>query len=96
MNRKGEWSLSPAYDLTLSYKPDNRWLRAHQMSINSKRTDITEDDLFACAAVMDITHSKCKTMIERVKNTVSEFPKFAEQAHLPDTAAANVQKLIFI
>ena len=94
MNRKGEWSLSPAYDLTLSYKPDNRWLRAHQMSINSKRTDITEDDLFACAAVMDITRSKCKTMIERVKNTVSEFPKFAEQAQLPDMIVKNVQQLI--
>ena len=96
MNRKGQWSLSPAYDLTLSYKPDNRWLKAHQMSVNGKRTDITENDIFACAAVMDITRSKCKTMIERVKNTVSEFPKFAEQAHLPDTAAANVQKLISI
>lgn len=96
MNRKGQWSLSPAYDLTLSYKPDNRWLKAHQMSINGKRTDITEDDIFTCAAVMDITRSKCRTMIEKVKTAVSDFPKFAEQAQLPDTAAENVQKLISI
>ena len=96
MNRKGQWSLSPAYDLTLSYKPDNRWLKAHQMSVNGKRTDITEDDIFACAAVMDITRSKCKSMIERVRSAVSKFSKFAEQAQIPDTAAANVQKLIFI
>ena len=96
MNRKGQWSLSPAYDLTLSYKPDNIWLRAHQMSVNGKRTGITEDDIFACAAVMDITRSKCKNMIEKVKTAVSDFPKFAEQAQLPDTAAENVQKLISI
>ena len=96
MDRKGTWSLSPAYDLTLSYKPDNRWLKAHQMSVNGKRTDITEDDIFACAAVMDITRSKCKNMIEKVKTAVSDFPKFAEQAQLPDTATENVQKLISI
>ena len=96
MDRKGTWSLSPAYDLTLSYDPSNRWLKAHQMSVNGKRTDITEDDIFACAAVMDITRSKCRSMIERVKTAVSDFPKFAEQAQLPDTAAENVQKLISI
>ena len=94
MNRKGQWSLSPAYDLTLSYDPDNRWLKAHQMSVNGKRTDITEEDILACASVMDITPSKGKAMIERVKNAVADFPKFAKQAHLPDTAAVNVQKLI--
>ena len=94
MNRKGQWALSPAYDLTLSYKPDNRWLRAHQMSINGKRTDITQDDIISCAAVMDITRSKCKTMIERVRSSVSDFPKFAEQAKLLDATIKNVQQLI--
>ena len=96
MNRKGQWSLSPAYDLTLSYKPDNIWLRAHQMSVNGKRTGITEDDIFACASVMDITRSKCKSMIERVRSAVSDFPKFAAQAQLPDAAEKNVKKLISI
>ena len=94
MNRKGQWSLSPAYDLTLSYKPDNRWLKSHQMSVNGKRTDITENDIFACAAVMDITRSKCKSMIERVRSAVSDFPKFAEQAKLLDATIKNVQQLI--
>ena len=94
MNRKGQWSLSPAYDLTLSYKPDNRWLKSHQMSVNGKRTDITENDIFACAAVMDITKSKCKSMIERVRSAVSDFPKFAEQAKLLDATIKNVQQLI--
>ena len=94
MDRKGTWFLSPAYDLTLSYKPDNRWLRAHQMSVNGKRTDITENDVFACASVMDITRSKCKSMIERVRLAVSDFPKFAEQAKLLDATIKNVQQLI--
>ena len=66
------------------------------MSVNGKRTDITENDIFACAAVMDITKSKCKSMIERVRSAVSDFPKFAEQAQLPDAVAKNVKKLISI
>lgn len=66
------------------------------MSINGKRTEITEDDIFACAAVMDITRSKCRSMIERVRSDVSDFPQFTAQAHLTDTATTNLQKLISI
>ena len=36
MDRTGEWRLSPAYDITFSYNPTNKWLRAHQMSVNQK------------------------------------------------------------
>ena len=34
MDRSGEWTLSPAYDITFSYDAGNKWLRAHQMTIN--------------------------------------------------------------
>ena len=34
MNRKGEWSLSPAYDLTFAYHPGNRWISCHQIPRN--------------------------------------------------------------
>lgn len=83
MNRRGEWSLAPAYDLTYSYEPSNLWLRAHQMSVNGKRSDITTDDLIECALVMDIPKAKCKTMIEQVESAVSKFSDFAEKAYLP-------------
>ena len=94
MNRKGEWRLSPAYDLTLSYNPDNRWLKAHQMSINSKRTEITRDDILECTAVMDIPRWKCKDMIEKTENAISRFSELAQQAYLTDTATQKVQKLL--
>lgn len=94
MNRRGEWSLSPAYDLTLSYNPNNRWLKAHQMSVNGKRTEIGREDMLSCAAVMDISSAKCNSMIEKVMEVVSSFPQFAEQAQLTKTAAQNVQILL--
>ena len=40
MDRNGKWKLSPAYDITFSYNPTNKWLRAHQMTINQKNTGI--------------------------------------------------------
>jgi serine/threonine protein kinase HipA of HipAB toxin-antitoxin module len=40
MNRDGIWKLSPAYDVTFSYNPTNKWLRAHQMTVNGKQTEI--------------------------------------------------------
>lgn len=94
MNRKGSWSLSPAYDLTLSFDPNNRWLKAHQMSVNGKRTDITEDDILQCASVMDVKRSKCKNMIEQVKTAVSKFPSFAEQAYLTNNTVLRIRNLI--
>ena len=94
MNRKGEWKLSPAYDLTLSCNPDNRWLKAHQMSINGKRTEITRNDILECADVMDIPRWKCKDMIEKTETAISKFSEFAQQAYLTDTVTQQVQKLL--
>ena len=94
MNRKGEWKLSPAYDLTLSYNPDNRWLKVHQMSINGKRTEITRNDILECADVMDIPRWKCKDMIEKTETAISKFSEFAQQAYLTDTVTQQVQKLL--
>lgn len=83
MTRNGKWSLAPAYDLTFSYNPNNRWLKSHQMSVNNKRTDINIDDIIKCANAMDITTSKCKAMIEKVKESISNFDVFAEKAEIP-------------
>ncbi|MGN0513437.1 MAG: hypothetical protein ACI4GD_04090 [Lachnospiraceae bacterium] len=45
MDRTGKWMLSPAYDITFSYNPTNKWLHAHQMTVNGKTTKIGLSDL---------------------------------------------------
>lgn len=96
MDRKGKWRLSPAYDLTFAYKPDNRWLKAHQMSINGKREEIEQNDILACAAVMDIPAYKCKAMIEKVETAISKFSDFARQACLPKNAADRINNRLLV
>ena len=47
MDRNGTWKLAPAYDITFSYNLNNKWLKAHQMSINGKCDNIAIEDLIA-------------------------------------------------
>ena len=37
MDKSGEWSLSPAFDMTYSFNPAGTWTASHQMTLNGKR-----------------------------------------------------------
>jgi len=78
MDRKGIWTLSPAYDVTFACDAGNKWLQAHQMTINGKKSDILMSDMIACGQNMDITIFKCKKIIEEVKVAVNEWPTIAQ------------------
>ncbi len=82
MNRKGVWSLSPAYDVTFSCNPRNQWLKAHQMTINGKSSDIQIEDLFECGKKMDLKKNKCKKIICEVSNAVAQWTHFASSVGL--------------
>lgn len=94
MDRSGEWRLAPAYDMTLSFAPGHRWIGAHQMSINGKRLDVTEEDMTECGAKMDLNAAKCKKIIQKTKDSIAEWEKFAEQAFLPNQAIKQTKALL--
>jgi serine/threonine-protein kinase HipA len=81
MDAEGLWSLAPAYDLTYAYDPANKWMKAHQMSINGKRDGLTRNDLLAVAKQMNI--KKPNEAIEAVIEAVSHWPAFAKRAGVP-------------
>ena len=82
MDRNGIWTLSPAYDVTFACDSRNRWLQAHQMTINGKKSDILMSDMIACGRNMDITTSKCMKIINEVKAAVNEWPKVAQSVEI--------------
>ncbi|HIZ51540.1 MAG TPA: HipA domain-containing protein [Candidatus Pseudomonas excrementavium] len=47
MDRQGNWSLSPAFDVTYSYNPQGMWTGSHQMSMNGKRDGFMLEDFKA-------------------------------------------------
>lgn len=77
MDRRGKWSLSPAYDLTFAYNPENRWLRAHQMTINGKSDGFSVEDFLQCGNIMGLTKRKCSDIFAEISATVATFPDIA-------------------
>ncbi len=79
MGRDGAWRLAPAYDLTWSYRPGNRWLEAHQMTVNGKRDDFTADDLLAVARLAGLKRGRGDTILREVVDVVGEWPRVADE-----------------
>lgn len=79
MGRDGAWRLAPAYDLTWSYKPGNRWLEAHQMTVNGKRDDFTREDLRAVARLAGLKRGRGDAILDEVVDVVGEWPRIADE-----------------
>ncbi len=89
MDKKGEWSLSPAYDITFAYNPNNRWLCGHQMTINGKSNDISDDDMMSCGKKMGLSSRFCKTTIKHIQDVIEDWPDYAERCGIDnDTVLA--------
>ncbi len=81
MDKTGQWSLSPAYDVTWSYNPQGGWTSMHQMSINNKWDDITRADLMTVAEAMHI--KRAKELIDRICDSVSKWSVLASDYDIP-------------
>lgn len=94
MDRNGIWRLSPAYDVTFSYNPDNKWLRAHQMTVNGKTMEISFTDLVESGINMGIKEKRCKDIINEIHTEVLSFTKYAEMAGLGEPTADYILSVI--
>ena len=92
MNRKGEWCLSPAFDLTYAWDPMGDWTSRHQMSINGKRDFFERADLISLADSAGIKKAQANEMIESVVETVLGWPDFAHKAGVSETGVLEIQK----
>lgn len=91
MNRKGVWSLAPAYDVTYAFNPTGRWTASHQMLINAKRNGITKLDLLASAKAMAIEQSKAQEIIRNVNSAIKRWREFAHKAFLDDDTVTQIE-----
>lgn len=94
MNKKGEWALAPAYDLTFSYNSSSMWVNAHQMLINGKADDITRDDLLTTAKTVEIRQRDALTIIDQVRDTVRRWTEFAEKSGMTEKNAFGIDKYL--
>jgi serine/threonine-protein kinase HipA len=91
MNKRGEWSLAPAYDVIYCYNPDGLWTKRHQMSVNGKHDHFAVADFEAVAKRFSILKkSGVKQVLEVIDAALARWPEFAAEAGVPEQAARQI------
>lgn len=91
MNRRGEWKLSPAFDVSYAYDPKGRWTSQHQMSINGKRDLFTKEDLSSLARLAGIKTNRAYEMLESVTLIMRNWPDIARKAGVAKDRIRQIQ-----
>ena len=91
MDRKGRWSLAPAYDLTFSVDLEALpFENYHALSVNSKVSDITDEDMLVVAEQFDLKKGDAHRTIEAVKDAVRQFPTLAKKNEVPEELISEI------
>jgi serine/threonine-protein kinase HipA len=90
MDKKGRWTLSPAFDVTHSYNPNGEWTATHQMTANGKREGFARADLLAVARTATLQRSRADHIIDTTRAAVARWPEFAERAGVPDAVMRRI------
>ncbi|PSV00740.1 type II toxin-antitoxin system HipA family toxin [Photobacterium kishitanii] len=93
MDNHGKWSLSPAYDIAYSYKPDSKWVAQHWMSLNGKRDNFTREDFHGLRSLSPIfTKQMIDNTIDETIEHVSQWKKIALEQDVPRTLIGEIEK----
>lgn len=92
MDKAGQWSLAPAFDVIYSHNPAGDWTATHQMTMNGKRDGFTLADFRAFAKNAMMKRGRAESIVEEVLAAVSKWPDFAEQAQVANNWRKQIQK----
>ncbi|MCP4678826.1 MAG: type II toxin-antitoxin system HipA family toxin [Deltaproteobacteria bacterium] len=92
MNRRGNWRLSPAFDLSYAWDPEGEWTSRHQMSINGKRDGFEREDFVVLANSAGIKKARANDMLDCVVDAIGLWPEFAQRADVSDDRMLEIQK----
>jgi serine/threonine-protein kinase HipA len=91
MDKSGQWSLSPAFDMTYSFNPSGAWTASHQMTLNGSRENFSMDDFNACARAASMKRGRATAIVGEVQDVVSRWRSYAEAAGVPDAWQEKIQ-----
>jgi serine/threonine-protein kinase HipA len=96
MDKQGQWSLSPAFDMTYSFNPSGLWTATHQMTMNGKREDFAPEDFKSCARAALMKRGQEKAIITEVQDVVSRWREYAEEARIPEQTSEKIYKTFWL
>lgn len=92
MNRKGEWRLSPAFDVSYAYNPNGGWTNQHQMSLAGKRDNFEFSDLVQFGIFCGMKPKRAEGIIRDMHEQVEDWPTYAEKASIPESVANTIHR----
>ncbi len=84
----GNWGITPAFDVTHSYRPSGGYTQRHQMAINGKFEDITMKDLVAEAEINFVPGYK-----EIIEDVLAATTRWSEFATTSGVGGDNISKI---
>jgi serine/threonine-protein kinase HipA len=82
MDKSGNWSLSPAFDVAYAYNPTGDWTSRHQMTINGKADNFTLEDFRTCAQIAGLKQGRGAEILREVVETVKNWSAYADNVRL--------------
>ncbi len=96
MNRSGQWSLAPAFDVTYNYQPTGQWTAFHQMTLAGKRSDFDLSDFKSCAKVAQLKRGEWKRIVQEICETVRRWPDYAKQAGVSSERRGKIMNTLYL
>jgi serine/threonine-protein kinase HipA len=88
MRPSGEWSLTPAYDVT--FARGHGWTANHQMRVQDKMSGIRQTDLLAVADLFDI--KKPGRILEKTRSALADWERLAALYDVPKDSVGFIRK----
>ena len=92
MDKKGKWSLAPAFDVAYSFNPSGVWTSSHQMTMNGKRDGFLMSDFKACGDAVSLKRGRAESIVREVRKAVENWPEFADTAKVTQSWKMQIQE----
>jgi len=90
MDKSGNWSMSPAYDICHAYRPGSDWVSQHALSLSGKRKDFKREDLLEVGKRMNIKNAS--DILTEVAGACSKWNDYAEAINVDAKLRDSIQK----
>ena len=95
MDKTGEWSLAPAYDITYGYEPSaSHHMNIHKQSINGKFDDFIPEDLKAYARTSGIRSGRANDIARQVCDAVAAWMDIAAEVGIEEEKAQEMSVMM--
>jgi len=93
MDKRGQWRLSPAFDVVYAFNPSGDWTSQHQMSINGKRDEFSYDDLMMLGSVGGIKKRRAGQLLDKIAIAVAGWFGFSDRAGMRKQDSNRIEHL---